>query len=117
MLDYEQRKVLRFLNEMRASRQPFSDTDLRNRTKIYDRDTLVKLCKELEREGYFEDLSLTLIMDIVNIELSYKGISYLKVQRKEFCIAVGRWFSENLVGLAALIVSIVALIRTTPLQG
>lgn len=112
MFRYRKMKVLSALNKMRLSRKPFSETELYNRAKIYEPDKMVKLCQSLEEDGYLDKLKITNTNEITSIELSYLGMTY----RHEFVIAILKgvwiWFTNNLVGLAALIASVVSLLRT-----
>ena len=107
--DHRQRKVLRQLNKMR--RQPFSELELRNKTKIFDRDKLVALCRDLEKKGYLSVLSVSQNNEIKNIKLSYRGMQYKEDHRRHILERSFDWFTQNLVGLAALIVSVIALLQ------
>lgn len=107
--DPSQRKVLRQLNKMR--RQPFSEIELRNKTKFFDRDKLVALCRDLEKKGYLSVLSVSQNNEIKNIKLSYRGMQYKEDRRRYLLSNSFAWFTQNLVGLAAFIVSVIALLQ------
>lgn len=110
LLNREQRKVLSVLNRMKNS--PFSEIDFRNKTKIFERARLVLLCKTLDQAGYFDSCEITTTNDIQKIKLSYKGLCYKHDLVFEFLSGCFLWFSDHIVELAALIVAIIALIRT-----
>lgn len=105
----EKRNVLKVLNKMRD--KPFSDTELRNATKIFDREKMTKLCCELKSEGFLDSF-LHNQNTIISIELSYKGIIYKQIIRTEILKSCFAWFSEHILELAALILSLIALLRT-----
>ncbi len=105
----EQRKILKALNQMQ--KQPFTETELHNLTKIFDRSKLVKLCRDLKEKGYLESFSES-HNTITSIELSYKGIIYKQIIRTKILNNCFTWFSEHILELAALILSVIALLRT-----
>lgn len=112
MLTLEQMRVLKTLNEMQESGEAFSETTFYNRLDRYKNDRIVKLCKKLEHDGYIEKLSLVSSRRIDYIELTYSGMVYRRLFIKDCAKAILVWLANNLVGIAALIVSIIALLRT-----
>lgn len=112
MLHYEQLKVLSVLNRMRKSNKPFSETEFLNQVKGFDRYRMIKLCETLKKEGYLDRLTITKTNEITAIELSYSGITYLWSILCNILKGIWAWFTTNLVGLAALTVSVIALLRT-----
>ena len=107
----EQRKILKVLNQMQKQRQSFTETELRNLTRIFDTNRLVKLCRNLKEEGYLESFSES-HNTITSIELSYKGIIYKQIIRTKILDHCFAWFSEHILELATLILSVIALLRT-----
>ena len=115
MLTREQRRVLKALNKFRRSRTMFSEIDFYNEVKIFDRDKMRKLCRELDDHGYFEILSINVRGDISMIELSYKGIIYKQLRRREVLQYIGeKWidFLALITSVAALVISVIALLST-----
>lgn len=106
----EQIKVLSALNKMKNT--PFSEVELRNKTKIFDRYRLIMLCKDLNKSGYFDSYQVSTTNNIQKITLSYKGLCYKRDLSVRFITKCLSWFSSHIVELAALIVAIIALIRT-----
>lgn len=108
----QQLKVLRELNRMYTAHEPFSEVTLRNNTKLFDRSRLLKLCSDLNQKGYFDVYQTDRFQNITNIDLSYRGLCY----RREFILEIlsrcFAWFSAHIVELAALILSVIALLRT-----
>lgn len=112
MLRFEQRKVLKALNQIRKERASFSEVDLCNRAKVFERDKLAALCLSLQEQGYLHSVKFGCGKAIQNLELSYLGMNYRREFVADVWKAVLRWFASNLVGLAALTVSIIALLRS-----
>lgn len=99
-------KVLCHLNRMRKSRTAFSEAELRNRTKIFDRDGLVKLCKSLYAAGYLDSLAISPDGTIQNIELSYTGMTYRAERRR----AIRKYIADKWIDVFALLIAILSLI-------
>lgn len=106
----EQRKILRELNKIRTQRLSYTEIDLYNRTKILDRDRLVKACKNLLDTGYLSDLKIAGNKTITHIELSYNGIRYKSIRRQAFIRATWDWITDHMVDIIALILSIISLV-------
>lgn len=109
-MDRTQRKVLYVLNKMRTD-EDFNATKFYNQTKIFDIDKMYQLCKDLEDDHWIDFLATDLTKRITMIELSYKGITYRYHLWCSFLKKVWDWFTANLVGLAAFVISLIALLR------
>lgn len=112
MLTLEQMRVLKTLNEMQESGEAFSETTFYNQLKRYDNDRIIKLCEQLATDKYVEKIQLTITGRLEHIELKYPGMVYRRLFVKDCIKAVLVWLANNLVGIAALLVSIIALLRT-----
>ena len=110
-MTFKQYRVLRILNQMRKANQPFSDNAVRNHIRDFDRDEFLALCKDLNTKGYFERFKVAPHGDILEMELSYKGMCF----RQNFAVRIVsgcfHWFSEHILELVALILSLIALLR------
>ena len=113
MLFYPQLRILRSLNAMRRERCRFTETELYNRVRLYDRWKMVKFCEGLQEMGYIT-LSLDPVVSdtIRSISLTAKGASYSRAILWDCVFGLLRWFFNNLVAIAALVVSLVALLHT-----
>lgn len=113
MLNKEQRKVLGALNSMYKSRCSYSMEAFYNSIRIYERYRVYQLCETLNSLGYFSlYVKNPSTHEIQNIELSYSGLNYLHDFHMELVLRCLKWLTDNLVGLAALTVSVIALLRT-----
>ena len=110
MLTREHLKVLKYLKSVHG--EMLQDVALRNATKIYDFEDMEDICKELYNNKYLDKLRIDADKTIVDVHLSYKGRHYRKYIAKARLHAVGSWFASHIVELVALILSLIALIRT-----
>lgn len=108
----EFKTTLKVLNAMRKDQKSFDEARFLNGIRIFDREKVSKLCEELKALGYLDTLVIDSAKTIRSITLSYRGMTYKEENRAAFWKACLAWFTQNLVGLAALIVSIIALIRS-----
>ena len=115
MLNREQRKVLKYLNQIDKQNISFSEIDLYNATKIFHRKKLLRLCRTLQANDYIEKIVTRSPADeIVSISLDYRGYIYRREFAWDIIKAIFKWLMDNLVGFAALIVSIIALLQVGP---
>ena len=92
---------------------PFSDGELRNRLRMYDIDKLIKLCQTLEDASFLDALTVDSSKVIRKIELSYRGMTYKQVIRREILQYIAdKWidFFALLSSVAALVISLIALL-------
>lgn len=106
LLNREQRIVLKALNDMRECGEPFSAVDLYNRTRLFDREKMVKLCNILKELGYFDLLDINMNNEICMIKLSYRGMTY----KAEIYAGIRKYIAEKWIDFVALLVSISALV-------
>lgn len=115
MLNKDQRRVLKYLNQIDKANVSFSEVDFVNSTKIINRKKLLSLCRTLQSEEYIDKIVTRAPADeIVNVTLEYRGYIYLREFYWDMAKAIFKWLMDNLVGFAALVVSIIALLQVSP---
>lgn len=112
MLTLEQLRILRVLNRMRKLNQAFSQIEFEKSAKIPNKEKLYALCESLDEQGYFKFFAYNLALEITQIALSYKGMTYIQVIVMNFMKKTFIWLSDHIIELAALILSVIALLRT-----
>ena len=103
----EKFRILRALNIMRKKQIPFSDTEFRNRTKIFNRHLLEKTCAVLHRNGYFDRVFVDQSHTFINIELSYQGMTYIR----HWGLLVLKFILEHCFEFLAVVISFLALFK------
>lgn len=106
MLNRESRAVLRVLNQFSRENRPFSEIELYNKIRIYDRAKMVKLCLNLQKTGYLDTLIIDDAKTIHRLELSYLGMTYRQAARRQ----VMKYIADKWIDFFALVVSIAALV-------
>lgn len=104
----EKFRILRALNIMRKKRIPFSDTEFRNRAKIFNRPLLEKTCAVLHRNGYFDQVFVDRSHTFINIELSYQGMTYIR----HWELLVLKYIADHWLDFLAVVISFLALLRS-----
>lgn len=99
--------VLHALNKMRKTQIPFSDTELRNQAKIFDRPLLEKTCAVLHKNGYFDQISVDQSHTFTNIELSYQGMTYIR----HWGLLVLKYIVDHWFDFLAVVISFLALLK------
>lgn len=112
MLHLEQIKVLRKLNKARKKEPILTGDILTANKKHIDNDRLAKLCQTLKDDGYLDTFVLNIYGEISVLELSYRGITYAREVRNQIIKTTFNWFSDHMIEILALIISIIALIRS-----
>ena len=118
MLHLDQIWVLHTLNKARKDGKEVSGKALVRKHGKHDQEKLVALCRELAKNGYFDDLGdfdkncINFNNEIGPLFLSYRGMTYAREVRNELFKNIFSWFSDHLIELLALIISIIALLNT-----
>lgn len=112
MLNREQRKALKYLNAMRRTPAYFDADTFYRKMKTSDIERMFLLCKDLQKTGWIKDVHENISQRLQNVELEYKGLNYKAEFRKQIFVAVSSWIFDNIVSLAALVVSIIALVNS-----
>lgn len=112
MLNREQRKALKYLNAMRKTPAYFDADTFYRKMKTSDIERIALLCEDLQKAGWLKNVDETVSRRLQNIDFEYKGLNYKAEFRKQILVAVSSWIFDNIVSLAALVVSIIALVNS-----
>lgn len=118
MLHLDQIWVLHRLNKARKEGKEVSGKALVRKYGKQDQEKLVALCRELAENGYFDDLGdfdknfININNEIGTLFLTYRGMTYAREVRNELFKNIFSWFSDHLIELLALIISIIALMNS-----
>ena len=110
-LNKEQRKVLKALNDIHTENITFNQVNFMNRIKRFDRDKVARCCESLHPE-FISVVTITQRSEIKDLQLSYNGFHYTQKLREDLFHRIFTWFSDHIIELLALILSIFALLRT-----
>lgn len=113
MLTLEQIRALRFFRSAYEQNRPYTFAEAGNAICKNHPLRLVKICESLQAEGFIQFFRADGVSSLHDVQLSYIGLRYPSFLLRRAAFAVLRWFWQNLVPIAALIVSAAALLRAS----
>ena len=106
MLTRDHRNVLSALNYASNGQAPLSESQLCEQSKVRSTRKIRAICADLLRQGYLSDLKTSSTGEITKAVLSYNGMIYKAIIRKE----VLRYIADKWIDFFALLVSVIALV-------